>query len=136
MEIKRLSFPEYLNMEGGVEIPLRSISNTIPFAVEAVAGYANGLRTLDPGEYDITPKLWKTNASAHNLIVQADGTALYRILPKYSDVININIQRGSQRVRPGGRVIRIPQDQIMIVLAGGGTKVYPGVRLFEIIFHH
>lgn len=133
MAIERLSFPNTLQLRGGVEINPRG--DTRLETKRLIIKHFASLQTLAPGEYDLTPGIWTKNASVHNLLVLENGTAIYRMIPKFPKTINIETKRpGVTSIRGGGRVFRIPEDVPMIFIAGPAEN-YSGIRLFEVVLH-
>ena len=76
MTIERLSFPKHLGMKNGLEIPTDPKFNVNNFLAETMARYVESIHTLQPGEYDLTPEVWTTNTSYHNLVVFDEGTGV------------------------------------------------------------
>lgn len=100
---------------------------------DIIVASIDDLIVLDPGTYDITPKLWTRNTHAHELVVLDNGTGLYRLIPKYDDSGSANLTRsGSQTFQRGGRTSVINAENPQVLVAGGhSTK--RGLHIFNIL---
>lgn len=122
MTIERLSFPEGVKIESDVHAQL----------LRLVREHADEVAQLAEGDYDLTPTWWTKHLHNHHLTVMADGTGIYRAIPRESDVGTGDPRTGS--FQRGGRLIRIPQDQA-IAMIGGPLKDLRNLGIYEIVFH-
>lgn len=133
MAIDRLSFPEYLNMQAGIELSTtREVNAQLGVFVRRFGNYA---RRLKEGTYDITPPIWEKNIYQHTLTVLDSGNGIVRLIPRFPDSQSGNLDDiGRVDYRRGGRIIRIPEDHPIFALAGP-NRLSSKVCLYELIFH-
>ena len=127
MTIERYSFNPgiELNMRQAPEFQTRN----------AMASGQETKQVLPEGEYDLTPDVWKkfgSNRSRYNLIVKKDGTAIMRLIPVDTAVATIIMSERSVNYKPGGRVVNIPQDGVILPIAGP-QRGDPTFKIYEII---
>jgi hypothetical protein len=89
--------------------------------------------TLSPGEYQITPEAWTQNAYTHHLTVHDNDTATYRMFPVMEDAGVMDTDQPEQGYVPGGKMIKIPEEQSIAAIIGGSPD--GSIRLFELILH-
>jgi len=86
---------------------------------ELLVANRHDLEYLQPGVYDITPKIWTTHTHNHELVVLDNGEGLYRIFPRDA---NVGSQETSRSVltsfRLGGRQMPINAKNPRAVIAG------------------
>lgn len=97
--------------------------------------------TLLPGEHDLTPEdPFKRQALKYkyNLIVNEDGTALCRAIASSQDSkyrgLKLEGSKGERVSGVGGKVINLPQDQEVLLIAArradGRTGLYEAIMYF------
>lgn len=131
MAIERLSFPEYLSIQAGV-----AIYDASPAQLLRIARHfgSRGIRRLKEGEYDITPPIWERPEYKYNLTVLGSGFGLLRMLPRYSNSSSAVFDNGSYSdLRVGGRLIRMPEDQPIVVVAGP-NRLTSSICLYELVY--
>src|SRR5438105_3418875 len=128
MTIENISFKEGIPFEG-------SVDDQLPRLLKENRGRR---RVLAEGEYDLTPEVWtrhNSNVSTYNLIVRADGTGQYRMIPKYKDVETRTLVGGNLSApRAGGRIMEIPQDAPMTAIVGP-KRGDPTFRIYELVMY-
>ena len=122
MTIERISFPEGLPLIRGAD-PKNAIA-------QAIARDQAEIRSLPTGEYDLTPAAYTENTHRHTLLVQPDGTGIYRMLPLGLNVGHVDLITG--REFPGEKIIHIPRDEASVIMAGF-KETTPA--LFEVILY-
>jgi hypothetical protein len=128
MPISRLSLPE------GEPLP-KELSNLHLVAANIILNNLSEVKLVDPGEYDLTPRIWTKNVFNHELTVFDDGTGLYRILPKSDDAGAIEATKKSiSSFEKGGRQYFINDNHPLAVVAGN-HPVKQEPTIFEIIIH-
>ena len=132
MAIERLSFPEYLNIQAGIKIR----PEYLPEQLARIFRYfGKRARRLEEGEYDLTPPIWRKHVYNYNLTVLESGVAVMRLLPRHSDSYSgILDHEGLSEFKAGGRVVNIPGDEPMAIVAGP-NRLSPGMCLYEVIYH-
>lgn len=134
-EIVRLSFPEYGGWRSGIPYREEFIDPSKTLAL--LARYSSLTRVLQEGVYNLTPKIWVTHKARHELVVLGTGHALYRVIPKSEDTAVVKATVFSNvvfgEIIPGGRTIKIPEEEKVIVVAGG-SELHPNqIRIYEVI---
>ncbi len=124
---------ERLHFEGGIPFEFTK-RDPQKWAIETIIRNMERVVPLPEGEYDLTPASWTRNTHRHNLLVKEDGTAIYRALPKDSNVGYFNNSSGKREFVPGGKTQLIPQDAAT-VLVSGPSEDGKSIRVHEIIFH-
>lgn len=95
----------------------------------------DAVKALAAKEYSITPVLWNHHRFDYNLIVHPGGEGALRMLPTNESSRIIKLENEKITSEPGGgRIIRIPADQSMVVLTGT-LPGDPRRRIFEILTH-
>ena len=122
MTIERISFPDGIKFENN---PHQQLLRLIHEHEELVVPLAEG-------DFDLTPSWWTKHLHTHRLTVLADGTGLYRPVPRDRDV-GLGDWK-TKEFKKGGTVIRIPGDQ-GLVMVGGPLKSLKDLGLYEIIFY-
>ena len=134
MAIERLSFPEYLNIQAGIEIRPDNLPEQLRRILKRFGMHA---RRLEEGEYDLTAPIWRNHVYVYdyNLTVLDSGVAIMRLLPRHADSYSGMLDhKGLSGFRVGGRVINIPGDEPMVVVAGP-NRLVPSICLYEVIYH-
>src|SRR3989344_1133504 len=101
---------EYLEFREGEQLsdPINAEKQTYQLVLERWKEH----KTLPAGEHDLTPDVWVKHGSnlfRYSLIVNENGTASYRMIPKDEDVGSFMAQYPA-RFKPGGRIINMPDD--------------------------
>jgi len=93
------------------------------------------IQILSEGYYDLTPRLHINPIFKHSLTVFENGSAIYRLTPRYENV-GINSRYGQEidKFRPGGNITHLPQDEEIVVVADP-LKNCGKIGVFEIIRH-
>ena len=127
MAIERLSFKD------GVHLPLEGHANKE--LIKIAEENSDKIEILSEGEYDLTPSWWRKHLYTHNLIVLEDGTGVYRAIPREKGVGTREVSMGKiGKFQKGGRVVKIPEDQPVVVV-GGPLKDRERMGVYEIIFY-
>lgn len=123
MTIERLHFEDGhpLNLSGSPEGQIARI---------LVENFSK-IQILPEGDYDLTPKWWTKHLMNHNLTVLENGGGIYRATPRDGDVGTRDLSRGGQ-YKPGGNIIHLPQDKIIIIVAGP-LKDRKTIGVYEIV---
>lgn len=79
---------------------------------------AQKAQTLREGEYDITPEGWTETPHILNLLVYANGTGTYRMIPRDRSLRAIDASNRLNRRIPKGRITSIPESSPIIVVTG------------------
>lgn len=114
-----------LSMPAGIPLP-HEANNFEQALGELLIAHMPGVVTLDPGVYDVTPKVWTKHTHNHEVTVLDNGEGLYRITPRYAG--SGYTLSPSQEFRRGGKVQPINAEQPLAVLAGG----YPHKRELQV----
>ena len=123
MPIERLSFRNGVKIRRPDDLAL------------IVGEHREEIVTLPPGRYDVTPKVWRNNLYNHFIDVFPIGTGSYEVIPKEDNVGLAEVTReGLGEYQSGKRVIMIPRDQDIAVIAGPPTKGQKGAKVYEVIF--
>lgn len=131
MAIERLSFPQHLNIQSGVQ--LSDVSPEQLMRVVRKFG-SRGTRRLAEGEYDLTPPIWQRPTYSYNLTVMDSGIGIVRMIPRYPDSTSSFVDREAvYDVRIGGRQIRLPEDQSLVVVLGP-NRLNPSICLYEFVY--
>lgn len=132
MAIERLSFPCYLNIQAGIEIYPTELN---PQLLRILRRFGRYSRRLEEGEYELTPSIWEKHLYRHTLTVLGSGFGLVRMIPRCKDASTALVDNnGMSELRRGGRLIRLPQDQISAAIIGP-NRFYPNnVCLYEYIY--
>ncbi len=102
---------------------------------EAIASNQATWYELNEGDHDVTPEWWTKNHHRHVVTVLEDGTALYRALPKDSEVGLLDRAAGKKTFteKRGGTHVHIPNDQSFAIIAGP-KKDLSGLGIHRVIF--
>lgn len=93
------------------------------------------IQVFPEGEYDLTPKCWTKHFYRHNLVVFADGTGIYRAIPREKDAGTRALSKDSiGEYKPGGTLVYISQNQEIAVISGS-LKYRKTLGIYEIIFY-
>lgn len=84
MTIERLSYPDGIKLE----------SDPDEQALRLIVGHAGEVAHLSEGDYDLTPTWWTKHLYNHRLTVLADGTGLYRLIPREPNVGTVDPGEG------------------------------------------
>lgn len=122
MTIERISFPDGIKLE----------SDPHEQTLRIIREHEELVNPLPEGDYDLTPSWWTKHLHTHKLTVLSDGTGIYRPIPRDSDVGLGDLVM--KEFKKGGAVIRIPGDQMMIMV-GGSTKDLKDLGLYEVILY-
>lgn len=123
MAIERLSFLNGVKIRGADDLPL------------IVGEHREEIVPLHPGRYDVTPKGWRQNLYNYFIDVFPIGTGSCEVIPKEDNVGLAEVTReGLREYQSGKRVIMIPRDQDIAVIAGPPTKGQRGANVYEVIF--
>jgi hypothetical protein len=99
---------------------------------------AEDIVTLEPGVYDVTPKVWTNNTHRHELTVLDNGTGLYRLYPRYGDAGYRIFGPGNDEmpaITPGGRVQPLDDNNRLAIVAGGHPRKQDTLQMFEILLY-
>lgn len=97
------------------------------------AQHGSRVTTLEPGEYDITPKIWRDPTYNYDLLVLENGSGALRIMPRHADSMRVRKGPLGDMVQEGGQTVNIPGDNNYIPIMGpnrndGTLNVYEVVR--------
>lgn len=124
---------ERLHFKDGVHLPLEELAHKE--LLKIIRENSDKIVTLPEGEYDLTPSWWKKHLCNHNLIVLGNGTGVYRAIAREKGVGTKEVSMGKiGEVQKGGRVIKIPEEQFMVIV-GGPLKDRERMGVYEIIFY-
>jgi len=128
MTIERIHFEEdvHLSLEGSLIEEVHKI----------VEENADKIETLSEGEYNLTPSWWEEPPYTPNLIVLEDGTGVFRaiFLKKDEGSKETKTKRGGT-TRPKMRIVKIPEDEPVVVVAGPLKSDKEKVGICEIILY-
>lgn len=124
MTIRRLSY------ENGTIFDTRKRAENV--ANSLLKRDSDAIRVLPEGEYDITPQLWDGKKFRYNLLVSKRGEGALRMVPGDVNASTTLIYDNKIAVKPGGRVINLPGEQQLAIIAGS-TKDDSRLRIFEIL---
>jgi hypothetical protein len=126
MPIERLSLPD------GVRVPLDpEVINQVVGRIATI--YVRRFVTLEAGEYNLTPEVWKHNQYTHHLTVHDNDTATYRMFPVDEGAGFLDSDQVERGFISGGQMRKIPQETPMAVVLGGASD--GNLRLFELILY-
>ena len=132
MAIERLSFPAHLNIQGGVEFPDPS-PDRLGRILKAFG--ERGIRRLAEEEYNLTPPIWQRPVYKYDLTVLDSGIGIVRMIPRYGDSTNRSVDHeGVYDVRTGGRQIRLPEDQTIMIVVGP-NRLNANICLYELVYY-
>lgn len=127
-----MAFIRYSAQEGDKFDPSEML-NPNELIMRVALGGVGITHLLEPGEYDLTPPIWTRNTYSHNLLVHSNEEATYRMLPLSDEAFTYEVRAELDTdVQPGGRVIRLPEQQPIVVLAAR-HPIDRSLRLFEAI---
>lgn len=125
MVIERYSNP------AGVAVP-EGNQDMIAFMDNLYAMQGDQVMALEPGEYDITPTIWKNPTYNYNLLVLENGTGALRIMPRHVDSIRVRQGLFQNKVEEGGQTVKLPEDNLYVPIMGPSSND-PSLRIFEIV---
>ncbi|MDO8657446.1 MAG: hypothetical protein Q7K55_01800 [Candidatus Levybacteria bacterium] len=130
MTIENYSFKEGL--------PIDISKDPQPQVLDMLEKHQHRGRILPAGEYDLTPEVWRkygSNLYNYNLIVNEEGTATYRMLPKDKGVTTMVASKvGFSKPVSGGKSIRLPEDSSFTAIAGP-KRGDPTFRVYEVVVY-
>lgn len=125
MVIERYSNPD------GAHVP-ESSRDIIAHLDNLYAQEGDFVTALEPGEYDITPQIWKDPTYNYNLVVLENGTGALRILPRHHDSMQVERRLFKNDVHEGGRTVKLPDDNTYVPIMGPNPQD-GSLRIFEIV---
>ena len=124
----------WVHFEGGVPL------STDQDPQEQVAKYLHEGKydrkeRLSPGRYNITPSVWTTHVYEYHLEVKTGNSAVCTMVPRFSDSQSIVVAPSSEAgvLERGGRIIRIPEDRDVLIIAGPKAGESNAFYLYEVI---
>ena len=87
---------------------------------------------LEPGEYDITPRIWRDPTYNYNLVVLENGTGALRVLPRHDDSLRVERRLFRNNVQEGGQTINLPEDKTYVPIVGPNPND-GSLRIFEVV---
>lgn len=128
-------YPQLVRFGDGLQFDIDQDPREI--VLEAIKNGKASMEELQPGEYDVTPEHWRREIRVkfnYNLIVNDNGTSILRLIPRYSNASTIEIKDNNEITRRGGRIFNLPQDGMMVPIAGpkDGNPAH-GVFIFSAV---
>jgi hypothetical protein len=128
MAIERLSLPEgiLINTTGYIQL----------FIGHLLFKYADRLTLLDPGYYDLTPAIWKSNKNNYSLVVHPNGeaTSMSKPINPGAKMVKMHGHLAGTESIQHSRSDHINAQNPVLVIAGGRNND-KGAFLYEAIFY-
>lgn len=125
MVIERLSHSE------GIPLPEHPDYDMISFLDGLYRQYEGQVTALSPGEYDVTPTVWRNPAYRYNLVVLENGTGALQMIPRHEDSMKIQKKVFGEKHSEGGQTVNMPQDRSYIPIVGPKAGD-PSLRIYEL----
>lgn len=126
MVIERFSSPE------GIPLPDHPNYDVITFLDTLYSQNADQVNPLAPGEYDVTPPVWKNPTYKYNLVVLENGTGALQMIPRHEDSVRVERKLFGEQRTEGGKTVNIPQDRSYIPIVGPKSGD-PTLRVYEVL---